>query len=68
MTSIAPVPGPRRWLAAAALALGPLAALADKSAADYYVRNLPGLPKGETPVKMHAGYATREPSILRNTG
>ncbi|KAJ6779440.1 hypothetical protein PWT90_05419 [Aphanocladium album] len=57
MASVASIPGPRRWLAVAAIALGPLAALAaDKSAAQYYVRNLPGLPKDQAPVKMHAGH------------
>lgn len=30
-------------------------AAADKSAADYYVRDLPGLPKDAVPIKMHAG-------------
>lgn len=55
MAFVASIPRPRRWLAVAALALGPLAALADKSAAEYYVRNLPGVPKDEAPVKMHAG-------------
>ncbi|KOS20213.1 Pheromone-processing carboxypeptidase KEX1 [Escovopsis weberi] len=29
---------------------------ADLSAADYYVRDLPGLPKEGSPVKMHAGH------------
>lgn len=26
-----------------------------KSAADFYVRELPGLPKDAPPIKMHAG-------------
>ncbi|KAG5950380.1 Cell death protease [Claviceps sorghi] len=39
------------------LALWPAAAAAaDKSAADYYVRNLPGLPEDAVPIKMHAGH------------
>ncbi|KAG5966199.1 Cell death protease [Claviceps arundinis] len=32
------------------------AAAADKSAADYYVRDLPGLPRDAAPIKMHAGH------------
>ncbi|KAJ3496547.1 hypothetical protein NLG97_g2582 [Lecanicillium saksenae] len=53
----ASIPAPRLWLALAAMALGPLAALAaDKSAAQYYVRNLPGVPEDQAPVKMHAGH------------
>ncbi|KAG6133862.1 Cell death protease [Claviceps purpurea] len=41
----------------ALLALWPAsAAAADKSAADYYVRDLPGLPKDAAPIKMHAGH------------
>lgn len=57
MASVTSIPGPRRWLAVAALAvgLGALAALADKSAAEYYVHNLPGIPDDQAPVKMHAG-------------
>ncbi|GAO18071.1 hypothetical protein UVI_02059950 [Ustilaginoidea virens] len=44
------------WGAIALLAFSPLSALAaDKSAADYYVRDLPGLPKHGVPIKMHAG-------------
>lgn len=45
----------RPWLLALLLALGPSAAVA-KSAADYYVRSLPGVPEDASPVKMHAGY------------
>lgn len=37
------------------LALWPAMTVADKSAADYYVRDLPGLPKDSNPIKMHAG-------------
>lgn len=34
----------------------PLAVVADEpTAADYYVRDLPGLPADVSPVKMHAG-------------
>ncbi|QPH04318.1 Cell death protease [Epichloe festucae Fl1] len=40
----------------AVLALWPATAAADKSAADYYVHNLPGLPKDAAPIKMHAGH------------
>jgi carboxypeptidase D len=33
------------------------AALADKTAADYFVHSLPGAPEGQPLLKMHAGYA-----------
>ncbi|OAA37789.1 pheromone processing carboxypeptidase KexA [Beauveria brongniartii RCEF 3172] len=67
MASVASIPGPRRWLAAAALILGPLAALADKpAAADYYVRNLPGVPEDQIPVKMHAGHIEIKPDTNGN--
>ncbi|EQL01929.1 Peptidase S10, serine carboxypeptidase [Ophiocordyceps sinensis CO18] len=34
----------------------PLATVAHKPAADYFVRDLPGVPKDSPPVKMHAGH------------
>lgn len=37
------------------LALLPAFGDAADAAADYYVRDLPGLPEDVTPVKMHAG-------------
>ncbi len=49
----------QRWPAALLLALWTTAGLAgSKSAADYYVRDLPGVPKDSAPIKMHAGYVT----------
>jgi hypothetical protein len=42
------------WAAVIALALQPTVAVA-ASASDYFVRNLPGVPKDEAPIKMHAG-------------
>ncbi|TQS32426.1 hypothetical protein Golomagni_07256, partial [Golovinomyces magnicellulatus] len=39
------------------LALLPINAIAETlSAADFYVRSLPGVPKNEAPIKMHAGH------------
>lgn len=43
------------------LALWPAVAVADKSAADYYVRDLPGVPQDSPPVKMHAGHIEISP-------
>jgi carboxypeptidase D len=37
------------------------AALADKTAADYFVHSLPGAPEGQPLLKMHAGYARVHP-------
>lgn len=45
----------RQWPAMLLASLWCSTALADGSAADYYVRNLPGLPDDVPPVKMHAG-------------
>ncbi|ATY59963.1 pheromone processing carboxypeptidase [Cordyceps militaris] len=66
MAFAASLRGPRRWLAAAVLALGPLAAAADKSAAQYYVHNLPGIPEDQAPVKMHAGHIEINPDSNGN--
>jgi len=44
------------WSSALLLVLWPAWGNAAGSAADYYVRNLPGLPDGVPPVKMHAGH------------
>ncbi|OAA55432.1 pheromone processing carboxypeptidase KexA [Cordyceps fumosorosea ARSEF 2679] len=63
---MASIPGPRRWLVAAVLALSPLASLADKSAAEYFVRNLPGVPEDQAPVKMHAGHIEITPESNGN--
>ncbi|KAK2593528.1 Cell death protease [Conoideocrella luteorostrata] len=47
----------RSWQILTLLALWPATAVAaDKSAADYYVHDLPGLPKDAPPIKMHAGH------------
>lgn len=45
----------RQWPSALLLALWPSLSTAGDASADYYVRNLPGLPEGIPPVKMHAG-------------
>ncbi|KAI9167675.1 Pheromone-processing carboxypeptidase KEX1 [Paramyrothecium foliicola] len=45
-----------RWLAALCLALCPALIAADNTAASYYVRDLPGVPKDSPPIKMHAGH------------
>ncbi|UNI20710.1 Carboxypeptidase D [Purpureocillium takamizusanense] len=50
-------PPGQRWPAVLLLALWTTAAIAgSKSAADYYVRDLPGVPKDSAPIKMHAGH------------
>lgn len=52
------IPSPRRWVALLSLSLGPILGAADatpNSAADYYVRDLPGLPADGPNIKMHAG-------------
>lgn len=49
------LPGPRQWPAILMLALSPSMGLAGDSAADYYVRDLPGVPTDTSPIKMHAG-------------
>ncbi|KAH0599975.1 hypothetical protein MHUMG1_02765 [Metarhizium humberi] len=55
------------WHALAILALWPASTLAgDKSAADYYVRELPGLPKNSPPIKMHAGHIEVTPETNGN--
>lgn len=49
---------PRRWVALLSLSLGPILGAADataNSAADYFVRDLPGLPADGPNIKMHAG-------------
>ncbi|POR38632.1 Carboxypeptidase [Tolypocladium paradoxum] len=46
----------KQWSAILLLVLWPAMTVADKSAADYYVRNLPGLPEDSHPIKMHAGH------------
>ncbi|KHN96987.1 Peptidase S10, serine carboxypeptidase [Metarhizium album ARSEF 1941] len=47
----------RSWHALAFLALWSASTLAaGKTSADYYVRELPGLPKDGPPIKMHAGH------------
>ncbi|KYK60392.1 Peptidase S10, serine carboxypeptidase [Drechmeria coniospora] len=58
MTWVQPLSIAWQWLAVLVLALTPAvtAAAAAKSAADYYVRDLPGLPQDSNPVKMHAGH------------
>ncbi|CAM1500707.1 Fc.00g098690.m01.CDS01 [Cosmosporella sp. VM-42] len=53
------IPAPRRWPAILLMALWPALGSTDStgdSAADYYVRNLPGVPKDAPPIKMHAGH------------
>lgn len=46
----------RQWPAVLLMAAWPALVVADTSAADYYVHDLPGLPEGDpSPVKMHAG-------------
>ena len=47
--------GAMPMVALALFALWPSASVADKTAADYYVHDLPGVPKDSTPIKMHAG-------------
>lgn len=49
------LPAPRQWPAILMLALSPTMGLAGDSAADYYVRDLPGLPTDTSLIKMHAG-------------
>lgn len=44
-----------RWSPLIMLATGPALGIAEGTAADYYVPDLPGLPSGVPPVKMHAG-------------
>ncbi|KFA66402.1 hypothetical protein S40285_01281 [Stachybotrys chlorohalonatus IBT 40285] len=45
-----------RWSPLIMLATGPALGIAEGTAADYYVPDLPGLPSGVPPVKMHAGH------------
>ncbi|KAH8699620.1 pheromone-processing carboxypeptidase KEX1 [Ilyonectria robusta] len=56
MALLSMLPGPRQWSALLSLALWQATGSAGDSAADYYVRNLPGLPTDSTPIKMHAGH------------
>lgn len=56
------LPAIRQWPAILLAAMWPVAAMAAAadstdgiSAADYYVRDLPGLPEDIPPIKMHAG-------------
>lgn len=56
MALLSNLPAPRRWPALLSLALGPVLSSAGNSAADYYVRDLPGVPTDSPPVKMHAGH------------
>lgn len=56
------IPSPRRWAALVSFCLAPTLAIAvndatatKAAAADYYVRDLPGLPTDGPDVKMHAG-------------
>ncbi|KAM4065646.1 serine carboxypeptidase [Hirsutella rhossiliensis] len=47
----------RLWSVLLLLVLSrPLGTVADKCAADYFVRDLPGVPKDSPPIKMHAGH------------
>jgi carboxypeptidase D len=62
MALLSMMPSPRRWVALLSLSLAPALALTKPAAtttkaaaADYYVRNLPGLPTDGPEVKMHAG-------------
>ncbi|KAF4121086.1 hypothetical protein GMORB2_2573 [Geosmithia morbida] len=55
------LPTMRLWSAALALTLWPAAAIAEPSAADYYVRDLPGVPEDASPIKMHAGHIEVNP-------
>ncbi|KAK7427855.1 Cell death protease [Neonectria magnoliae] len=56
MALLSLLPSPRRWPALLSLALWQATGSAGDSAADYYVRNLPGVPTDSTPIKMHAGH------------
>ncbi|KAI5462400.1 serine carboxypeptidase [Mariannaea sp. PMI_226] len=56
MAFLSLLPSPRRWPTLLSLALGPVLSSAEKSAADYYVHNLPGIPTDSPPMKMHAGH------------
>ncbi|KAF4965194.1 hypothetical protein FZEAL_10786 [Fusarium zealandicum] len=55
MAFLSILPSPRRWAALLSLSLRPVLGAAD-AAADYYVRDLPGLPADGPEVKMHAGH------------
>ncbi|KAF7563432.1 hypothetical protein G7046_g666 [Stylonectria norvegica] len=55
MALLSTIPAPRRWPAILLLALCPALSYA-AAAADYYVRDLPGLPVDASPIKMHAGH------------
>ncbi|PGH05614.1 hypothetical protein AJ80_08306 [Polytolypa hystricis UAMH7299] len=55
--------GPRlwsKWVLTALVLASPLSVYAEKSAADYYVRSLPGQPEGPL-LKMHAGHIEVDP-------
>ncbi|UPL00807.1 hypothetical protein LCI18_011741 [Fusarium solani-melongenae] len=63
------IPSPRRWVALLSLSLGPILGAADatpNSAADYYVRDLPGLPADGPNIKMHAGHIEVTPESHGN--
>jgi hypothetical protein len=62
MALISMIPSPRRWVALLSLSLAPALVAAvnpatptKAAAADYYVRDLPGLPADGPKVNMHAG-------------
>ncbi|KAI6784370.1 Carboxypeptidase [Emericellopsis cladophorae] len=46
----------RQWSMLLLLGLGPATLVAGKSAADYFVTDLPGVPEDAEPIKMHAGH------------
>ncbi|KAM5352462.1 hypothetical protein ACJ41O_005185 [Fusarium nematophilum] len=56
MALLSMLPSPRRWVALLSLTLGPVLGAEDAASADYYVRDLPGLPEGGPDIKMHAGH------------
>ncbi|KAF5651199.1 carboxypeptidase D [Fusarium sp. NRRL 52700] len=64
---------PKRWAALVSLCLAPTLAIAvndatatKAAAADYYVRDLPGLPTDGPDVKMHAGHIEVTPDTHGN--
>ncbi|KAH0495154.1 hypothetical protein TgHK011_008721 [Trichoderma gracile] len=56
MVRLSTRPASWRWLALTLASLWPAVAGAEKTTADYYVRNLPGLAQDSLAVKMHAGH------------
>ncbi|KAF4455519.1 carboxypeptidase d [Fusarium albosuccineum] len=70
--ALSSLPSPRRWAALLSFALAPVLVVSDEAAvpapaaADYFVRDLPGLPKEGPNVKMHAGHIEVNPDTNGN--